>query len=260
MVGRPTAVTSQGVTVWHVAAPFADPELPVRRRHPVARPARDRRRQLRARSGPSGCAACRSSSRVWLDHQHLTPRTPPTGDDVVAARELRELLRPVGVVATVAGLWEPVAAAAPGDLQPWLDRDVPPRPPPHAGRADRPRPAPRRSPPLSPGLARQAVEFLDRPDHPRSSARAPTTSAAWCSWTRPAGAAGARPNAAGSGRVSAHTGPKPGAGGTGSRPRPRRAADRRPPGSARRVRRSGATECGHGSVSAGPRPGAAAGR
>ena len=96
----------------------------------------------------------------WLDHQHLTPQAPPTDDDVAAARELRELLRPV-VVATVAG--EPVPASAPGDLQPWLDRDVPPRPAVRDGRIALD-PPPTVAAALA-GLARQAVEVLADPDH-----------------------------------------------------------------------------------------------
>ena len=99
----------------------------------------------------------------WLDHQNLTPEHPPADADVEAARELRELLRPI-VVATVAG--EPVPDVAP--LQPWLDGGAAPRPVVRDGRiALAPPPTVRAA--LG-TLARQAVEFLAEPGHIRLGA------------------------------------------------------------------------------------------
>jgi predicted RNA-binding Zn ribbon-like protein len=101
----------------------------------------------------------------WLDHQHLTPEAPPVEADVEAARELRELLRPLAV-ATVAG--EPVPAAGVAALQPWLDGGAAPRPLVVDGRiALAPPPTVRAA--LG-TLARQAVEFLAEPGHVRLGA------------------------------------------------------------------------------------------
>lgn len=101
----------------------------------------------------------------WLDHQHLTPQAAPTEADVVAARQLRELLRPV-VVATVDG--EPVPSTASDELQQWLDRGVPPRAAVRDGRIVL-APPPTVDAVLA-GLARQAVEFLADPEHPHLGA------------------------------------------------------------------------------------------
>lgn len=101
----------------------------------------------------------------WLEHQHLTPQAPPTEADVDAARQLRELLRPV-VVAEVAGA--PVPPSAPAELQRWLDRDVPPRPAVRDGRIVL-APPPTVEAVLA-GLARRAVEFLADPEHARLGA------------------------------------------------------------------------------------------
>jgi predicted RNA-binding Zn ribbon-like protein len=101
----------------------------------------------------------------WLDHQHLTPRTPPVEADVTAARELRELLRPLAV-ATVAG--EPIPPDAVARLQPWLDDGAAPRPVVVDGRiALSPPPTVRAA--LG-TLARRAVEFLAEPGHVRLGA------------------------------------------------------------------------------------------
>src|SRR5919197_2129128 len=58
--------------------------------------------------------------RRFLAHHELTPVAPLTEDDVVAARELRETLRPLAL-ATLGG--EPAGGVAP--LQAWLDADLP---------------------------------------------------------------------------------------------------------------------------------------
>jgi len=101
----------------------------------------------------------------WLDHEHLTPQTPPVEADVAAARELRELLRPL-VVAAVAG--SPVSSDGVTALQPWLDGGTAPRPVVVDGQlALAPPPTVRAA--LG-SLARQAVEFLADPEHIRLGA------------------------------------------------------------------------------------------
>jgi predicted RNA-binding Zn ribbon-like protein len=58
----------------------------------------------------------------WLDHERLAPDRPPTDADVVAARALREALRPI-VLAVLAR--RPLDDDALAALQPWLDADEP---------------------------------------------------------------------------------------------------------------------------------------
>jgi predicted RNA-binding Zn ribbon-like protein len=101
----------------------------------------------------------------WLDHQHLSPQTPPVEADVAASRELRELIRPL-VVATLAD--EPVPAVAVAALQPWLDNGTAPRPVVVDGRIALAAPPTARA--ALGSLARQAVEFLADPGHIRLGA------------------------------------------------------------------------------------------
>ena len=95
--------------------------------------------------------------RRFLAHHELTPVAPPTEDDVVAARELRETLRPL-TLATLGG--EPAGDVAP--LQAWLDADLPLRATTHDGvLAAAPPPTARAA--LG-RIARQALEQLSGPE------------------------------------------------------------------------------------------------
>jgi predicted RNA-binding Zn ribbon-like protein len=91
----------------------------------------------------------------WLAQEDLSPTTPPGPDDVTQARELRELLRPLGLAAAADRPPEPADVEA---LNAVLARDTPLRltpdlalaPPPTAGAA------------LG-RIARQAAEHLAGP-------------------------------------------------------------------------------------------------
>ena len=60
--------------------------------------------------------------RRWLEHEGLSPTTPPGPDDVVRARELRELLRPLGLAAAAGRTPDPAPVEA---LNAVLAQDTP---------------------------------------------------------------------------------------------------------------------------------------